>query len=74
MIVLYVPVHEKLWLSITFLVLGIASAGQSLSFATISEHFPTKLHGAALVLNNTAITFFCGHHPPFCKFYHPVIR
>jgi len=67
MIVLYVPVHEKFWLSITFLVLGIASAGQSLSFATISEHVPTKLHGAALGLNNTAITFFAVIIPPFAS-------
>lgn len=51
--ILFAPHHELL-LVILFIVMGIGIAGQSLTFATILESVPRKLHSSALGVNNAA--------------------
>lgn len=55
----------SIWILCTFFfAIGFASSGQSLSFATIAEHVPKSLQGAALGLNNTMITLMGTIIPP----------
>lgn len=63
-LILYFSISSKLYLCILFFCIGLASAGQSLSFAVISEHVPRKLHATAIGLNNSSITFFASFIPP----------
>lgn len=63
-VILYFTITSKLILSVLFFLIGFASAGQSVSFAIISEHVPRKLHATAIGLNNTLITFMGFLIPP----------
>ncbi len=62
--ILYSETSSKILLCTLFFLIGFASSGQSVSFAVISEHVPRKLHGAALGLNNSFITFTGSLIPP----------
>lgn len=62
--VLYLSSNSKILLCGLFFCIGLASSGQSVSFAVISEHVPRKLHATAIGLNNTMITFFGFLVPP----------
>ncbi len=62
--ILLLPV-ENLWvLSILFVTLGMASGGQSLSFATISDIAPEELRATAIGANNSMVNFFGAIFPP----------
>lgn len=65
--VLYSPTTSKVLLCVLFILIGIAGAGQSISFATISEHVPRKLHATAIGCNNTLIMFFGSLIPPIAS-------
>lgn len=56
---------ESTWVyMVLFFLIGFASAAQSVSFALIAEHVPSKLHATAIGINNTMIMFFAATLPP----------
>lgn len=65
--VLYSPTTSKIFLCGLFLLIGFAGAGQSVSFAAISEHVPRKLHATAIGCNNTLVMFFGSLVPPIAS-------
>jgi len=64
LLILFAPLNSLVILFIFFIFLGIAGAGQSLSFAIMSENVPDSLKATGLGLNNTAITIFSAVIPP----------
>lgn len=67
-LVLTLQIESKFLLCVLFFLIGIASSGQSLSFAVISEHVPRRLHATAIGLNNSLITFTGFLVPPIASF------
>jgi len=66
------PSQNSLVLSFLFFLLGFASSGQSLSFATIVEQVPSELKATAMGANNTAIMLLAAFLPPAITiFIHP---
>jgi MFS family permease len=68
-LILFWHTHNALSLSIVFFCIGFSAAGQSLSFAVISEHVPRKLHATAIGLNNTFVMFFGFLIPPVASYF-----
>jgi MFS family permease len=63
-LVVYFHLENKLIYMALFFLIGFVSAAQSVSFATITEHVPTKLQATAIGLNNSMIMFFAAVLPP----------
>ena len=55
--------HQWVYMALFFLI-GFVSAAQSVSFAIIAEHVPSKLHATAIGINNTMIMLFAAVLPP----------
>ncbi|GAB4187909.1 MAG: MFS transporter [Simkaniaceae bacterium] len=66
-IILYISPDDEYVLVPLFFLLGFSSAAQVVSFPTIAEHVPKKLHSTAIGFNNTVITLFAGILPPFAS-------
>jgi len=66
-LILFFPTNNDIMLAVFFLLLGLAASGQSLSFATISEHAPTKLKATSLGVNNTTIMLLGAIIPQFAS-------
>ena len=66
-LILFFPTNDDVVLSIFFFLLGLAASGQSLSFATISEHAPSKLKATSLGVNNTTIMLLGAIIPQFAS-------
>ncbi len=62
--ILYLPIENRFVLSLLFIALGMASGGQSLSFATISDIAPESLQATAIGANNSMINLFSAIFPP----------
>lgn len=60
----YFPFENRVIYMGLFFLIGFASSGQSVSFAIVSEHVPTRLRATAIGLNNTAIILFAAFLPP----------
>lgn len=65
MLILLSGSSNNYYLGLLFLLVGLASAGQNLSFAIITEHAPKSLKATALGINNTAIMGLAAILPPF---------
>jgi len=63
-VALYFPIHSLPALCIAFFLIGFAGAGQSVSFATISEQVSSKLKATVLGFNNLGIITFAAIVPP----------
>ena len=61
---IWTPSKNEVLLSALFFLVGIAGAGQNLSFALMSEQVDQSLRGTALGVNNTAIMGFAALLPP----------
>jgi MFS family permease len=68
LLLLYFPIQEFLFLASFFFLMGFASAGCSIAFATISEHVPGAVQATAIGFNNSMITFFAALFPPIVGF------
>jgi len=55
--------------ALLFLGLGLASSGQNIGFATISEHVDLATRATALGLNNGSITLSAAIIPPLCAYF-----
>lgn len=67
--IIFLP-ETHFWLfGLLFFSLGIAAAGQSLGFATISEHVSPESRASALGLNNGAIMLFSAVIPPITSYF-----
>ncbi len=62
--VIYLPIDSKTLLCALFFLIGLAGAGQSVSFATISEQVSSKLKVTVLGFNNLGIITFAAVIPP----------
>jgi len=60
----YLPVESRLLYMVLFFLIGFASSAQSVAFAIIAEHVPSKLHATAIGINNTMIMLFAAILPP----------
>ncbi|WP_420421319.1 MFS transporter [Simkania sp.] len=63
-VVVYFHVENKWVYMVLFFLIGFVSAAQSVSFAAIAEHVPSKLHATAIGINNTMIMLFAAILPP----------
>lgn len=62
-LLLYLPTQNSVVYGLLFFCLGISATGQSLAFATISEHVDLEAKATALGLNNGTIMLFTGIVP-----------
>ena len=67
-VLLYSETNSIALLSILFFLIGSSASGQSVSFATITEHVPKKLSATAIGLNNTFIMFSGSIIPPIASY------
>ena len=63
--ILYWPTTNPFLYGLFFLLLGFASCGHVVSFATISEHVEKRLHATAIGMNNSMIMLFAAILPTF---------
>ncbi|MDX8430993.1 MAG: MFS transporter [Candidatus Algichlamydia australiensis] len=64
---LFFPINQEFILIAVIFFLGLASAGQALSFASATETVPTALHSACIGLNNCLVILCSSFVPPFCS-------
>ncbi len=68
--IIYLPLHHLHWAyGLLFFCLGIASSGQNVGFAIISEHVGLETRATALGLNNAAMTLFAAVIPPIASYF-----
>lgn len=65
---LFFPTQELFLLTLFFFMIGFASAGCSIAFASISEHVQASVQATAIGFNNSMITFFAALFPPIAGF------
>ncbi len=68
--IVYLPLQHAHWVyGVLFFGLGIASSGQNVGFATISEHVDLSTRATALGLNNGTIALFGAFIPPLASYF-----
>lgn len=66
----YIPLTHAHWAyGYLFFCLGFAASGQSVGFATITEHSDLRTRASSLGLNNGVITFFSAFIPPLASYF-----
>lgn len=64
LLILYLPIENRLILSSLFILIGVSASGQSLSFATITDNVPDELRATAIGANNSLVMLFGAIFPP----------
>lgn len=66
--ILYFPTQEVVLFATFFFLIGFASTGCSVAFASISEHVQGSVQATAIGFNNSMLTFFAALFPPIAGF------
>ncbi len=66
---LYLPTQNKPLFALLFFLLGVASGGQCLSFANVTDNAPEELQGIAVGANNSMIGLFGALFPLLMTIY-----
>ncbi|QVL56651.1 MAG: MFS transporter [Simkaniaceae bacterium] len=68
LLLLFLPTNQFIFLSFIFLMIGLASSGSSIAFATISEHVQASLRATSIGFNNSVVMIFATILPPTVGF------